>query len=78
MIPSIEVTGVLYMFDAQTTALLRAVLDDVCHKVSLHDTGTRTHVAVKILEAARDGETMVDGLKRVGWNALREARTTCR
>ena len=66
------------MFDAQTTALLRAVLDDVCHKVSVHDTGTRTHVAVKILEAAKQGETLVDGLKQVGRNALQEARTTSR
>jgi hypothetical protein len=64
------------MFDAHTTAMLRAVLNDVCRKVSVHDTGTRTHVAVKILEAAKQGETLVDGLKRVGWNALREAHTT--
>jgi hypothetical protein len=40
------------MFDAETTALLRAVLDEVCENVSKYETGARTHVASKILEAA--------------------------
>lgn len=30
------------MFDSQTTAILRAVLDDVCQSVSWHETATRT------------------------------------
>ena len=66
------------MFDTQTTALLRAILDEVCRDVSLHATGTRRHVAVKILEAARQGETMVDGLTRVGRDALGEASVSWR
>ena len=44
------------MFDTATTALLRAVLDEVCESVSHRETGARTHVASKILEAATRGE----------------------
>ena len=62
------------MFDAETTALLRAVLDEVCAGVSCYETGVRTHVASKILEAAARGETSVDSLKKVGREALSAAR----
>jgi hypothetical protein len=31
------------MFDAETTALLRAVLEDVCESVSCYETAARTH-----------------------------------
>lgn len=41
------------MFDHHTTALLRTVLDEVCRSVSRYETGTRTHVAAKILEAVK-------------------------
>jgi hypothetical protein len=61
------------MFDAETTALLRAVLDEVCESVSRYETAARTHVASMILEAARKGDTSVDGLKQIGRSALREA-----
>ncbi|MET4476495.1 hypothetical protein [Bradyrhizobium sp. F1.13.3] len=61
------------MFDAETTALLRAVHDDVCETVSRHETSVRRHVASVILEAASKGETSVDGLKQVGRRALSEA-----
>jgi len=61
------------MFDSETTALLRAVLDEVCESVSRYETSARTHVASMILEAASKGETSVQGLKRIGVNALREA-----
>jgi hypothetical protein len=61
------------MFDSETTALLRAVLDEVCEKVSRYDTGARAHVASKILEAATKGERSVDDLKRVGQSALNSA-----
>ena len=40
------------MFDTATTELLRAVLDEVCERVSHREIGARTHVASKILEAA--------------------------
>jgi hypothetical protein len=58
------------MFDAEITALLRAVLDEVCENVSRYQTGARAHVASKILEAATNGERFVDDLKRVGQTAL--------
>ena len=45
------------MFDPATTALLRAVLDEVCEEVSRYEIGARTHVASKILKAATDGDT---------------------
>lgn len=58
------------MFDAETTALLRAVLDEVCENVLRSETGARVHVASKILEAATNGERSVDDLRRVGQKAL--------
>ena len=61
------------MFDSETTALLRAVLDEVCESVSRYETSARTRVAFMILEAAKKGETSVDGLKQIGRSALREA-----
>ncbi len=66
------------MFDAHTTALLRAVLDDVCQTVSRYETGTRTHVAAKILEAARQGEKAPDSLMQIGRKALDDAPTMWR
>jgi hypothetical protein len=70
--------GNIPMFDAETTALLRAVLDEVCEGVSRREIGARTHVASKILEAATRGETSVDSLKQVGQRALRDAPTMWR
>lgn len=58
------------MLDAATTAVLRAVLDEVCEDVSRYETGARTHVASKILEAATNGDTTPDRLKEVGREAL--------
>ena len=66
------------MFDAATTALLRAVLDEVCENVSRYETGARTHVASKILEAATNGDTTPDRLKEVGREALSDAPTMWR
>jgi len=61
------------MFDAKTTALLRTVLDQVCEGVSYYETGVRTHVASKLLEAASNGENSIDGLRKVGREALTSA-----
>ncbi|MCC8945334.1 hypothetical protein QA635_08455 [Bradyrhizobium brasilense] len=66
------------MFDKATTALLRAVLDEVCESVSCREIGARTHVASKILEAATRGEVSPDSLKKVGRDALSEAPTMWR
>lgn len=63
------------MFDTETTVLLRAVLDEVCENVSQYETGARTHVASKILEAATRGERSIDDLKRIGQGALNSAPT---
>ena len=66
------------MFDPATTALLRAVLDEVCEEVSRYEIGARTHVASKILKAATDGNTSPESLKRVGRHALHDAPTMWR
>jgi len=51
------------MLDAETTALLRAVLEELCESVSRSETGARAHVASKILEAATNGERGLDDIK---------------
>ena len=63
------------MFDPATTALLRAVLDEFCESVSRSETGARTHVASKILEAATKGNICPDHLKQIGRHALSQALT---
>jgi DNA-binding transcriptional regulator YdaS (Cro superfamily) len=67
-----------FMFDTSTTALLRAVLDEVCESVSRRESGVRTHVAAKILEAATRGEVSPEGLRQVGHQALSQAPTMWR
>lgn len=66
------------MFDTATTALLRAVLDEVCESVSHREIGARTHVASRILEAAAKGEVSPDGLRQVARQALSHAPTMWR
>jgi hypothetical protein len=66
------------MLDTATTALLRAVMDEVCESVSAQETGARTHVASKILEAATHGEISPEGLRQVGREALSIAPTMWR
>lgn len=58
------------MFSAETTALLRAVLEEVCENIPLNETGARTQVASKILEAAAQGQLSTDALKAAGRRAL--------
>lgn len=66
------------MLDPATTALLRAVLDEVCEHVSSRDTGARAHVASKMLEAATRGETSRERLTQIGREALTEVPTMWR
>ncbi|QQO16772.1 hypothetical protein JJB99_11760 [Bradyrhizobium diazoefficiens] len=66
------------MFDPATTALLRAVLDEVCEDVSRSESGTRVHVASRILEAVNKGDTSPDRLKQIGREALYDAPTMWR
>jgi hypothetical protein len=66
------------MFDPATTALLRAVLDEVCQDVSRYETGARTRGASRILQAATNGDTSPDGLKQAGREALQDSPTIWR
>ncbi len=66
------------MFSPERTAVLRAVLSEVCQSVSPYDTGTRAHVACKILEVAGKGQSSVDDLKEAGRKALNDAPTMWR
>jgi hypothetical protein len=66
------------MLDSATTALLRAIHNDVCEEVSQYETRTRTHVASKLLESASSGERSFAGLTRVGCDALRHAVLSAR
>ncbi|WP_426424894.1 hypothetical protein [Bradyrhizobium genosp. A] len=58
------------MFSAETTALLRAVFEEVCKNIPVNETGARTHVASKLLEAAAQGQFSKDALKAAGRKAL--------
>jgi hypothetical protein len=58
------------MPDAEMTALLRAVLDEVCAGVPWAEVTTRERVAAKLREAARTGRCSVEDLKRTGRDAL--------
>lgn len=66
------------MFNSETAALLRAVLDELCENIPQLETSTRTRVASKILEAATRGEWSIDDLKEAGREALADAPTMWR
>jgi hypothetical protein len=70
--------GRLAMPDIETAALLRSVLDELCAQVPLFDTATRTSVASRLLEAARQGPVSADGLREVGREALHKLPTMWR
>jgi hypothetical protein len=58
------------MFDAETTLLLRAMLEEVCENISVYETGARRTLRQKILEAAAQGQLSTDALKAAGHQAL--------
>ncbi len=66
------------MFNPETTAVLRTVLNEVCESISLYETSARAHVAEKLLEAAARGELSVGELKDAGRKALSQAPTMWR
>ncbi|TGN74185.1 hypothetical protein EOW77_0034390 [Bradyrhizobium yuanmingense] len=66
------------MMDPATTALLRAILDEVCEGLPSSETGLRAHVASKMLEAAGKGVITAERLKQVAMEALRSAPTMWR
>ncbi|MCS3929561.1 hypothetical protein M2175_004592 [Bradyrhizobium elkanii] len=57
------------VFDAEMTALLRAVLDEVCENIPVSETGARAYVASKLLDAAAHGQLSTDALKAAGREA---------
>jgi hypothetical protein len=70
--------GDAVMPDAETLALLRAVHDELCASLSPFDASTRTDVASKLLETARNGRSSVDDLKQAGKEALDRCPTMWR
>ena len=65
------------MFDADTRALLRTILDEVCGQIDPSQTATRTHVAAEILAAA-GREATPENIKAAGRDALKSAPTMWR
>lgn len=60
---------------SETAALLRTVLEELCTELALVDTGTRTNVASRLLEAAKQGGCSIDDLREVGREALHKTPT---
>ena len=58
------------MCDAETRAMLRTVLDEVCKNVGEDENAVRAHVAAKILTAA-GREFTVDDIREAGREALK-------
>jgi hypothetical protein len=58
------------MPDAETAALLRTVLNELCAGVPPFDACTRTNVASRLLEVARQGKPSIDDLREAGRVAL--------
>jgi hypothetical protein len=60
------------MFDAETRAMLRAILDEVCGHIGMYQNGTRAHVAARILAAA-GRDCTVEDVREAGRDALKTA-----
>lgn len=56
--------------DAETLAMMRQVLDDVCRDVPVGQNNVRTHVATALLDCANRGERSLDALKHTAIAAL--------
>jgi len=61
------------MFNADVTALLRTILDEVCADLPNHEGGRKALVASRLLESAARGEISADALRSVGRRALKGA-----
>jgi hypothetical protein len=66
------------MLDTETSALLRAVLDEVCANIPPSQIATRQRVAAKVLEAAEKNHWSIEDLKRAGRDALNSVPTMWR
>jgi hypothetical protein len=58
------------MSDAETAAMVRAVLDELCLGVSQHDSEVRNRIASKLIEAIQQGKPSIDDLRKVGRKVL--------
>jgi hypothetical protein len=67
--------GEFVMPDAQTAALLRAILDELCCDIPPFDASTRTNVASQLLARVQQGSSSIEDLKRAGKVALRRPPT---
>lgn len=65
------------MHDAETVAVLRAVLHQLCAHPAPSDVGAKTRAAAKPLETARHGPASIDRPKETG-TALRQPPTMWR
>ncbi|WP_298876162.1 hypothetical protein [uncultured Bradyrhizobium sp.] len=66
------------MPDAEMTALLQAVLDEVCADVPPWDATTRARVAMRLRATARQDSCSPEDLQRAGRDALIRAPTMWR
>lgn len=66
------------MPDAETAAMLRAVLDELCSHVPAADASTRTNVASHLLAIVQQGTPSLDDLRQAGMLALRQPPTMWR
>ena len=64
--------------DAQTSALLRAILDELCCDIPPFDASTRTNVASQLLATMQQGQSSIEDLKRAGRVVLRRPPTMWR
>jgi hypothetical protein len=76
MVPAIA--GRLVMPDTETAALLRTVLEELCAQLPSFDASTRTNVASRLLDAAKQGKCSLDDLREVGREALHRTPTMWR
>jgi hypothetical protein len=66
------------MHDRETTALMRTVLDELCGELPESASGIRLDVAVKLLEAVRQGKSSPADLRAAATEALPRAPTMWR
>lgn len=66
------------MPDAEMTALIQAVLDDVCAGLPLSELATRERVATRLREAAQTDCRSIQALRQAAQDALVRAPTMWR
>jgi hypothetical protein len=66
------------MPDTEAAALLRAILDEFGGSIPRDDASSRTHVASKSLEVAKQGKSSVEDLKKADRASLPQTPTMWR